>query len=76
MKYTTHRRGRRDICVSLSQILVVEDAMRKHWKDLKRELMRDAEFVKEYEALGTEYELAAIIIAVRLSSKESSGGKS
>ena len=42
--------------------------MSMDWKDLKRELMRDPNFVKEYEALGPEYELARSIIALRIRS--------
>ena len=40
--------------------------MSKGWKDLKRELMQRPDFVKEYEALGPEYELARSIIALRI----------
>jgi ribosome-binding protein aMBF1 (putative translation factor) len=36
------------------------------WKDLKRELMRDDEFVKEYEELAPEYDLARSIISLRI----------
>ena len=40
--------------------------MSREWRDLKREMMRDPEFVGEYEALGPEYELARSIIALRI----------
>jgi len=40
--------------------------MSTEWRDLKRNLMRDPEFVQEYEALGPEYELARSIIALRI----------
>ena len=40
--------------------------MSTDWRDLKRNLMRDPEFVREYEALGTEYELARSIISMRV----------
>ncbi len=40
--------------------------MSRDWKELKRELMRDSDFVEEYEALGPEYEVAKSIIALRL----------
>ena len=40
--------------------------MSTEWRDLKRNLMRDPEFVQEYEALGPEYELARSIITLRI----------
>ena len=40
--------------------------MSRDWKELKRELMRDPDFVEEYEVLGPEYEVAKSIIALRL----------
>ena len=39
--------------------------MTMEWKDLKRKLMTDPGFAKEYEALAPEYELAKSIIALR-----------
>ncbi len=36
------------------------------WKDFKRELMQDPEFVAEFEELAPEYELAKSILALRL----------
>ena len=42
--------------------------MSMEWKDLKRRLMQDPDFVEEYEALGPEYELARSIIALRIRS--------
>jgi len=40
--------------------------MSTDWKNFKRELMRDPEFVQAYETLGPEYELAKSIIAMRI----------
>lgn len=40
-------------------------AMEK-WKDFKKELMKDPEVRKEYDALRPQYELAAQIIEARL----------
>ena len=40
--------------------------MSTEWRDVKRTLMRDPEFVREYEALGPKYELARSIIALRI----------
>ena len=37
------------------------------WKEYKKELQEDPEFVAEYETLSPEYELARSIIALRLS---------
>lgn len=39
--------------------------MTMEWKDLKRKLMTDPGFAKEYEALAPEYELAKSIITLR-----------
>lgn len=36
------------------------------WKEHKRQLMKDPEFRKEYEALEPEYQLAATLIRLRL----------
>lgn len=38
----------------------------KTWGDLKREWMQDPEFVREYEALEPEYQIARQLIALRL----------
>ena len=40
--------------------------MSTEWRELKRELMKDDEFVREYEELAPEYELARSIIRLRL----------
>ena len=40
--------------------------MSTDWRNLKRELMKDAEFAAEYEALTPEYELARSMIRLRL----------
>jgi len=37
-----------------------------NWKDHKKQLMKDPEFRKEYEALEPEYKLAAAMIRLRL----------
>ncbi|MFC1956946.1 helix-turn-helix domain-containing protein [Chloroflexota bacterium] len=37
-----------------------------NWKEHKKQLMKDPEFRQEYEALGTEYQLAATLIRLRL----------
>ncbi len=37
-----------------------------NWKEHKRRLLKDPEFRKEYEALGTEYKLASALIRLRL----------
>jgi transcriptional regulator with XRE-family HTH domain len=37
-----------------------------NWKDHKKELLKDPEFRKEYEALEPEYRLAATLIRLRL----------
>ena len=39
--------------------------MNMEWKELKRKLMTDPGFAKEYEALAPEYELAKSIIKLR-----------
>lgn len=39
------------------------------WKDIKKELFKDPDFVKEYEALGPEYELARSLIQARIDQK-------
>ena len=36
------------------------------WNEYRKELMKDPEFVKEYEALEPEYELAGSLIALRI----------
>ena len=36
------------------------------WKEHKKQLMKDPEFRKEYEALEPEYQLAATLIRLRL----------
>jgi len=38
-----------------------------NWKEHKKQLMKDPEFRKEYEALEPEYQLAATLIRLRLS---------
>jgi transcriptional regulator with XRE-family HTH domain len=38
-----------------------------NWKEHKKQLMRDAEFRKEYQALEPQYKLASAIIKLRLS---------
>ena len=38
-----------------------------NWKEHKRQLLKDLEFRKEYEALDLEYRLAAALIRLRLS---------
>ena len=38
-----------------------------NWKEHKKQLMKDPEFRKEYEALEPEYKLAAALIQLRLS---------
>ena len=38
-----------------------------NWKEHKKQLMRDAEFRKEYQALEPQYKLASTIIKLRLS---------
>ena len=38
-----------------------------NWKEHKKQLMKDPEFKKEYEALEPEYKLAAALIRLRLS---------
>ncbi len=37
-----------------------------NWKEQKKQLMKNPEFVKEYDALETEYKLAANLIRLRL----------
>jgi len=37
-----------------------------NWKEHKKELLKDPEFKKEYEALEPEYALAAALIRLRL----------
>ena len=36
------------------------------WQDVKRELLKDPEFAKEYEALRPEYEIARSLIELRI----------
>ena len=36
------------------------------WREYKQELMKDPEFVKEYEALRPEYEIARSLIELRI----------
>ncbi len=36
------------------------------WKEVKRELLKDPEFAKEYEALRPEYELTRLLISQRI----------
>lgn len=38
----------------------------KNWKTLKKELLKDKEFAKEYESLATRYELISKMIEARL----------
>jgi len=38
-----------------------------NWKEHKKQLLKDPEFRKEYEALELEYQLAAKLIQLRLS---------
>ena len=38
-----------------------------NWREHKKRLMNDPEFVKEYEALAVEYRLASTLIQLRLS---------
>lgn len=38
-----------------------------NWKEHKKQLLKDPEFRKEYEALDLEYQLAAKLIQLRLS---------
>jgi DNA-binding XRE family transcriptional regulator len=40
--------------------------MNMNWKEQKKQLMKNPEFVKEYDALETEYKLAANLIRLRL----------
>jgi len=37
-----------------------------NWREHKKQLMKDPEFRKEYEALDTEYKLASDLIRLRL----------
>ena len=37
-----------------------------NWREHKKQLMKNPEFRKEYEALDTEYKLAATLIRLRL----------
>jgi transcriptional regulator with XRE-family HTH domain len=37
-----------------------------NWKEQKKQLMKDPEFTKEYDALETEFKLAATLIRLRL----------
>jgi transcriptional regulator with XRE-family HTH domain len=37
-----------------------------NWREQKKQLMKNPEFVKEYNALETEYKLAANMIRLRL----------
>jgi transcriptional regulator with XRE-family HTH domain len=37
-----------------------------NWREQKKRLLKDPEFVKEYDALKTEYKLAATLIRLRL----------
>ena len=37
-----------------------------NWREHKKQLMKDPEFRKEYDALETEYKLAAALIRLRL----------
>jgi transcriptional regulator with XRE-family HTH domain len=37
-----------------------------NWKEQKKHLMKNPEFVNEYDALETEYKLAATLIRLRL----------
>jgi ribosome-binding protein aMBF1 (putative translation factor) len=37
-----------------------------NWKEQKKQLMKNPEFVKEYDGLETEYKLAATLIRLRL----------
>jgi hypothetical protein len=37
-----------------------------NWKEQKKQLMNDPEFAREYNALETEYKLAANLIRLRL----------
>ncbi len=36
------------------------------WNEYRKELMKDPEFVKEYEALEPEYELTRLLISQRI----------
>jgi transcriptional regulator with XRE-family HTH domain len=37
-----------------------------NWREHKKQLLRDPEFIKEYDALETEYKFAATLIRLRL----------
>ena len=37
-----------------------------NWKEQKKQLMKNPQFVKEYDELETEYKLAAALIRLRL----------
>jgi DNA-binding XRE family transcriptional regulator len=37
-----------------------------NWREQKKQLLKDPEFAKEYDALETEYKLAATLIRLRL----------
>ncbi len=37
-----------------------------NWKEHKKKLLKDPEFMKEYEALEPEYKLAAALVRLRL----------
>jgi transcriptional regulator with XRE-family HTH domain len=37
-----------------------------NWKEQKKQLLKNPQFVKEYDALETEYKLAATLIRLRL----------
>jgi hypothetical protein len=37
-----------------------------NWKEQKKKLMKNPEFVKEYDALDPEYKLAATLVRLRL----------
>ena len=41
-----------------------------NWKEHKKQLMKDPEFRKEYEALDHEYKLAAALIRLRLAKSD------
>ncbi len=43
----------------------------RDWEDLKKELLRDSEFKKEYDALEVEYSIITQVIQKRLDKKMS-----
>lgn len=41
----------------------------KNWNDFKRKALKDPKLLKEYEALGPQYEIASRLIELRLEKK-------